>query len=269
MAFSRADVLATAARSPAAASARDRDGWVGLFTPGARVEDPVGSRPHWGPVAIGHFYDTFIGPRDVEYLPDVDLVAGLTVIRDGVLRAGLGAVTLDVPIYIRYVLQESDGELKIAALSAFWELPAMVGQFLRGGVAGVPAGLQLSGLLLANQGVLGTWGFLGGFRGAGSAGKRQFGEFLADAQNGDEVAIRRRLAKGTQLTGGDGTPITSAELRSRLAGGVPRKVIAAGSALVAGIDHDGRRDILFADVSAKPFAIRKIRYFPGTPDDVV
>lgn len=266
MAFSRAEVLATAQRSPAAASARDRAGWVGLFTPAGRVEDPVGSRPHRGRVAIGHFYDTFIGPRDVAYLPEVDIVVGATVVRDGVLRAGLGAVTLHVPIYIRYDIEAVDDEPRIAALSAFWELPAMVGQFLRSGVGGVPAGLQLVGLLLANQGVLGTLGFLGAFRGAGAAGKGRFREFLADACAGDEVAIRRRLVKGAQLTVGEDTPITSAELRSRLVGGVPHKLIAAGSSLAVGIDHGGRRDVLFAEVTAKPFAINRIRYFSEAAD---
>ena len=42
MAFTRADMLATAERSPAAAGARDRKAWVGLFTSDGRVEDPVG-----------------------------------------------------------------------------------------------------------------------------------------------------------------------------------------------------------------------------------
>ena len=45
--------------------ARPAAGWVGLFTADGRVEDPVGSRPHAGPVEIGRFYDTFIGPRDI------------------------------------------------------------------------------------------------------------------------------------------------------------------------------------------------------------
>lgn len=155
MAFTRADMLATAERSPAAAGARDRGARVGLFTPDGRVEDPVGSQPHRGRVAIGQFYDTFIGPRDVAYHPDADIVCGSRVIRDGVLEAALGSMVLRVPIYIRYDLQDDGGELKIAALSAFWELPAMVGQFLRGGIGALPAGLQLTKLLMTNQGPAG------------------------------------------------------------------------------------------------------------------
>ncbi len=37
------DVLAAVERSPQAAAAHDRAGWVRLFTGDARVEDPVGS----------------------------------------------------------------------------------------------------------------------------------------------------------------------------------------------------------------------------------
>jgi hypothetical protein len=262
MALSRKDALATAQRSPAAASARDRDGWVGLFTLDARIQDPVGSQPHVGRVAIAKFFDTFIGPRDVAYHPDVDIVSSSTVIRDGVLEAAVGSVTLRVPIYIRYdVTRDDDGELRIAALSAFWELPAMVGQFLRGGVGALPAGVRLSRLLLVNQGLTGTLGFLGGFRGAGLQGKRRFREFLADAGSGDEVAVRRRLGKGARITLGDDTPMSAAELLSRLAGARPRKVVVAGHHMVAGIDHGGRRDVLVADVAAKSFEINGIRYF--------
>ena len=89
MTFSRADMLAAATRSLAAAGARDRDGWVGLFASGGRVEDPVGSQPHRGRMAIRRFYDTFIGPRNIVSHPDVDIVVGSTVIRDLSLEVGM------------------------------------------------------------------------------------------------------------------------------------------------------------------------------------
>ena len=264
MPFTPTDLLAAAARSTAAASARERQPWVDLFTPDARVQDPVGSQPHRGRAAIGRFFDTFIGPREVAFLPDTDVVSEATVIRDGILQARLGSIVLRVPIYIRYDMREESGELKIAALSAFWELPVMVGEFLRGGVAGVPAGLRLSRTLLTNQGVVGTLGFLRGFRGTGRQGKRRFREFLADARAGDEVAIRRRLARGAQITLGDNIVMPTAELMARIAGGRPHKLIAAGHHLAVGIDRDdGHRDVLIADVMAKSTAITRIRYFPA------
>ena len=62
--------------------AHDRHAWVGLFTPGGQVEDPVGSRPHRGRHAIERFYATFIGPRDITFHRDADVVVGNTVVRD-------------------------------------------------------------------------------------------------------------------------------------------------------------------------------------------
>jgi hypothetical protein len=267
MAFTRSDVLATAERSPAAAGARDRNGWVGLFTADARVEDPVGSQPHRGLGAIGRFYDTFIGPRHITYRPDTDIVTGTTVVRDGELDIAMGPVALHVPVYIRYDLQEDGGELKIAALSAFWELPAMVGQFLRAGVGGLPAGLQLSKSLLVNQGLVGVLGYVGGLRGTGPQGKRRFREFLDDARAGDEVAVRRWLGKDARVTSGDDVPLSTAELLSRIATAHPCKMIASGYSVIVGLDRDGRRDVLIAEVTAKPFAIRRIRYFTEDAQD--
>ena len=91
MAFTRADFLATAERSPAAAGARDRKTWVGLFAADGRIEDPVGSAPHQGVAEIGRFYDTFIGPRVIRFHPDVDIVVGPSVVRDGELEVTMAS----------------------------------------------------------------------------------------------------------------------------------------------------------------------------------
>jgi hypothetical protein len=262
MAFTRADMLAAAERSPAAAGARDRTAWVGLFAAAGRVEDPVGSTPHRGVAAIGRFYDTFIGPRNVRFHPDVDIVVGPTVVRDGELEVTMAStLTLRVPVYIRYDLQDDAGELKIAALSAFWELPTMVGQFLRGGIRAVPAGLQLSKLLLTNQGLVGTLGFLGGFRGIGSGAKGAVERFLDAACAGDEVGMRRRLAGRVRISSGDDVPMTAADLLKHLSGARWRKLIGSGYAVVAAIERAGQRSVIFTDLGSEPVAITRIRVF--------
>jgi hypothetical protein len=125
----------------------------------------------------------------------------------------------------------------------------------------VPASLRLSKDLLVNQNLIGTLGFLSGFRGAGAQGKRYFDEFLHDARAGDEVAVRRRLTRKARITTGDDVPLSTRELLTRLAGARPRKLIGAGYHLVVGLENDGDRDVLVAEVSAKPFAIKRIRYF--------
>ncbi|EKF21547.1 nuclear transport factor 2 domain protein [Mycolicibacterium hassiacum DSM 44199] len=236
---------------------------MNLFSADGRIEDPVGSRPHVGRAAICRFYDTFIGPRQVTYHPDVDVVMGSTAVRDGELEIVMGSVRLDVPVYIRYDIGSDDGgaEPRITALSAYWELPAMIGRFLRTGVGALPAGLQLARSLLANLGPVGALGFVGGLRGTWPQGKRRLETFLADARAGNEIAVHRLLAKGCRITLGDDQPMPTAELIARIAATRPRKVIASGFHLVAGLQQTDRRDILFAEVDPKPFAIKRIRYF--------
>ena len=38
-------------------------------------------------------------------------------------------------------------------------------------------------------------------------------------------------------------------------------MIASGYRLIVGMDQGGHRDVLIAEVAAKPFAINRIRYF--------
>jgi hypothetical protein len=267
MAFSRADMLAAAERSLAAAGARDRDRWIGQFTQDGRVEDPVGSRPHQGTEAIGRFYDTFIGPREIRSHPDVDIVVGATVIRDLQLEVKMAStLTMRVPAYMRYDLENRDGELKIAALQAFWELPAMVGQFLRSGVRAVPAGAELSKALLANQGLAGTLGFLSGFRGIGTGSKGLVARFLDAACAGDEVGMRRRLTGQLRVTSGDDLALSAAQLTRHLAGARWQKLIGSGYAVVAGVERAGQRSIVVGEVSREPAALRRIRLFSEVGD---
>jgi hypothetical protein len=262
MAFSRSDMLAAVERSPEAACAHDRDGWLGLFTPDGRVEAPVGSRPHRGTAAIGRFYDTFIGPRDITFHRDVDIVVGATVIRDLQLEVKIAStLTMRIPAYLRYDLENHNDELKIVALQAFWELPAMAGQFLRRGVRAVPAGIQLSKALVANQGLGGTLGFLSGFRGLGSGSKGVVARFLDAASAGDEVGMRRRLAGHVLATSGDDLALSAAELTRHLAGARWHKLIGSGYAVVAAVERAGQRSVFVGEVGSEPATLKRIRVF--------
>ena len=266
MGFTRAGLLAAVERSPAAAAAHDRSGWVGLFTPGARVEDPVGAGQHIGHAAIGRFYDTFIGPRDITFHPEVDLVVGSTVIRDLEIEARMSpTLILRIPAYLRYDMQGDHGEAKIAALHAFWELRTMVGQFLRNGIrAATPPGLRLSKDLLANQGVAGTIDYVGGLRGTGVGGKRLFGRFLDAACAGDEVGMRRRLATDPRISSGDDLRLSAGDLLRHLAGCRWRKMIASGRFVVVGTERAGQCSVVFGEVGSEPAAIKSIRVFSET-----
>ncbi|MGV9798584.1 ketosteroid isomerase family protein [Mycobacterium sp. NPDC003449] len=264
MAFTRADLIATVEQSPQAAAAHDRAGWVGLFADGAQVEDPVGSRPHRGREPIGRFYDTFIGPRQIAFHRDVDLVdieAG-SVIRDLELEVAMGSsVTMRIPAYLRYALRQEQGGPRIAELQAYWELPAMVGQFGRHRLGAVRPGLALTSALLRNQGPAGAAGFAGGFLGAGGRGRRLVAGLLDDLCAGDEVAVRRRLTSGSTVLAGERSPLATSSLVASTVGASWRKLIGSGASLVAGLDRDGRRAVLIADLTPRPWTVGRLRYF--------
>jgi hypothetical protein len=255
----RADVLAAVERSPEAAAARDRSAWVGVFAHDAQIEDPVGSRPHRGTDEIARFYDTFIGPREIAFRRDGDVVVGTTVIRDVVLEVTMAArVTMQIPTYLRY---DVDSHGNIVGLQALWELPTMVRQFTRSGFAAIPAGLALSRALLRNQGLHGAVGFLSGLRGVGRRGRSLLADLLDVACAGDEVAVKGRLGDQVSVTLGDHGGLSTSDLVSRLAGGRSSKFIAAGNTVAARVEAGGRRSVLIAEMRSAPLRIAAIRLF--------
>lgn len=260
----RADLLAAAERSPAAAAAHDRAAWVGLFAETGVVEDPVGSRPHRGHDEIARFYDTFIGPRDIVFHRDHDVVVGEAVIRDLTLEVRMAASsTMLIPAYLRYDVTAAGDRLVIARLRAYWELPAMVGRFARTGLAAVPAGLTLARNLLANQGVGGAAGFAAGALGTGVRGRRAVTDLLDDLCAGDEVAVRRRLAAGATATLGDDHRIPVSDLVARLRGGHWRQPIAAGPTVAARVTTPDGRGVVFAEPAPDRRGVARLRLFAG------
>jgi hypothetical protein len=266
-------LLAAVERSPAAAAAHDRPGWVELFTTDGRIEDPVGSRPHVGHGEIGRFYDTFIGPRDIVFHRDLDIVHGAAVIRDldleVAMRSAGSAVIMTIPAFLRYDLRDVNGEWKIAKLSAHWELPSMMLQFLRNGVSAVPAGIQLSQGLIRNQRLRGTAGFAAGFRRVGSRRKELVDTFVAAVGAGDKLAAQQALSSDAAITFGDGEPAAIAALTARCCGAAVSKLIAAGATVAASVTSQHGRGVMFADVARRRNEIRRIRYFAAssTSDD--
>jgi Nuclear transport factor 2 (NTF2) domain len=261
-------LLAAVERSPRAAAAHDRAGWVGLFTADGRIEDPVGSRPHVGHAEIGRFYDTFIGPRGIVFHRDLDIVRGAAVIRDLDLEVAMGsagsAVTMTIPAFLRYDLREVDGEWKVAKLRAYWELPSMMLQFLRNGASAVPATIQLSQGLIRNQRLRGTAGFAAGFRRVGSRRKELVDNFVAAVGAGDKLAAQRALSSGAAVTFGDGEAAEIAALVARCPGAAVSKLIAAGATVAASITSQQGRGVMFADVGRRRNEIHRVRYFPAS-----
>jgi len=261
-------LLAAVERSPQAAAAHDRAGWVGLFTTDGRIADPVGSRPHVGHGEIGRFYDTFIGPRDIVFHRDLDIVHGAAVIRDldleVTMRSAGSGVTMTIPAFLRYDLRDLNGEWKIAKLCAYWELPGMMLQFLRTGLSAVPAGIQLSHGLIRNQRLGGTLGFAAGFRRVSPRRKKLVDTFVAAVGAGDELAAQRALSSDAAITFGDGEAAELAALVARCPRAAVSKLIAAGPTVAASITSQRGRGIMFADVARRRNEIRRVRYFPAS-----
>jgi hypothetical protein len=261
-------LLAAVERSPQAAAAHDRTGWVGLFTTDGRIEDPVGSRPHVGHGEIGRFYDTFIGPRDIAFHRDLDIVHDAAVIRDldleVTMQSGGSGVIMTIPAFLRYDLREINGEWKIAQLRAYWELPSMMLQFLRNGLSAAPAGIQLSQGLIRNQRLRGTAGFAAGFRRVGSRRKDLVDTFVAAVGAGDKQAAQRTLSSNAAITFGDGEAAEIAAVVARCPGAATSKLIAAGSTVGVSITSQHGRGVMFADVARRRNEIRRVRYFAAT-----
>lgn len=266
MSTTRSAVLATVERSPAAAGAHDRTGWVGLFTGDATIEDPVGSRPHVGRAEIERFYDTFIGPRDITFDRAIDVVHGRTVLRDLTLTVRMGAVvTLRIPAILRYDVAEpahgqTPEEMRISRLQAFWELPAMAWRFARNGPAAVPASLRLTRALLANQGVAGAAGFVSGVVSVGARGKRLVAQLVDDACAGNEVAVKRSLG-AAEISSGDHERLKPTELVAALAGARRRTTLVAGQHVALSVTGPAGDAVLIADVAARPGRVQRLRLF--------
>jgi Nuclear transport factor 2 (NTF2) domain len=264
----RGQLLAAVERSPRAAAAHDREGWVGLFTADGRVEDPVGSRPHVGHTQIGEFYDTFIGPRDIKFHRDLDIVFGTTVLRDLELEVTMGsAVTMYIPALLRYDLREDlredNGHWRIAQLRAYWELPAMMLQFLRSGLRAASPALQLSRGLLTNQGLPGTVGFMTGFRRVGSRHKRLVQTFVEAVARDDKPTALRSLSSSGAITLGDADPLDAVELVEQLSGTRCTKMIGAGRAVAVSLTSAHGRAVMFVEATRQANALNRIRYFPA------
>jgi SnoaL-like domain len=260
----RDDLLAAVERSPQAVTAHDRTAWVRVFTSDARVEDPVGASPHVGHDQIYRFYDTFIGPRDIKFHRDLDIVNGSVVVRDLELEVAMGsAVTMFIPAFLRYDLRDVNGEWMVATLRAYWELPAMMLEFLRTGTGAAIPALQLSRGLLGNQGLRGTVGFMTGFRRAGARHKKLVETFLRGVVRGDKNSALSTLSSTATITLGADDQLDLAELAEQLRGASWAKVIGAGPTVTVSVTSDHGRGVLFADVARRADEINQIRYFPG------
>ena len=195
------ELLELVSRSPAAVAIHDRKAWLELFSRAAVVQDPVGTAPHRRTVSgegaasgedpLGRFWETFIAPNRISFTSYQDIVIGDEVVRDVLIRSELGnGITIEVPAYLIYRTTEENGEARIEALMAHWELRGMVRQVIAAGLAGLSTMIQLGWRMLKIQGAAGVLGFAQGiFRGIFGRGRRAVRDFAATLNARDEKAL--------------------------------------------------------------------------------
>jgi hypothetical protein len=195
------DLLELVSRSPASVAIHDKEAWLDLFSREAIVQDPVGAAPHRrrpsdevtasGGDPLDRFWETFIAPNRISFTAYQDIVIGDEVVRDVSIRSELeSGVRIQVPAYLVYRTTEENGEARIEALMAHWELRSMVKQVMAEGLAGLSSMVQLGWRMLTIQGAAGVLGTIRGiFRGIFDGGGRAVHDFATALNARDEKTL--------------------------------------------------------------------------------
>jgi hypothetical protein len=188
-------------RSPELVDRHDREGWLGLFSSEAVVEDPVGAGwnrkgKDWrgGCDGLGRFYDIFIGPNDIKFTVNQDIVTDDEVVRDVLIRSTLpnGAIS-EVAAYLIYRGVEEGGEVKLGGLQAHWDFRGNAMGLLRNnGIKGVVASTGQFWKMLRIQGLKRVVEYLGAmYKGIRKKGMASVNSFAAVVNAKDEAALAR------------------------------------------------------------------------------
>jgi hypothetical protein len=186
-------------RSPELVDRHDREGWLALFSTEAVVEDPVGAGLNrkgkdWrgDRDGLSRFYDIFIGPNDIKFTVNQDIVTDNEVVRDVLIHTSLpnGAVS-DVAAYLIYRGMEEGGAVKLASLQAYWDFRGNALRLLRNnGLKGVIASTGQFWTMLRIQGLKRVVEYLGAmYKGVFKNGIVAVNEFSAAVNTGDEEAL--------------------------------------------------------------------------------
>ncbi|WP_028478197.1 SgcJ/EcaC family oxidoreductase [Nocardia sp. CNY236] len=258
-----ATALLTAVQaSPRAVAAHDRSAWVDLFTDDARVDDPVGSRPHVGRAAIERFYDTFIAPNVITFQVDQDVVHARTVLRDlTVVTTMSTGATIMVPMHLRYRLVERGGNWKIAHLAAHWELGSMVWQLIRTGLPGLAAGLELGWRLIVQHGLGGVLGMTRALLSVGRRGKITMTRVFTAAANTDLTSVRSVLGHKADIELPVGTSISVEEFTNVARNMQWNKMIASGRTVTASVRVSDARGVAVAEFDADNDRVATLRFY--------
>lgn len=197
--------------SPRAVASHDRAAWLGLFAECHVVEDPVGSRPHFGGVfddvsgqrgrgALERFFDTFIAPNNIVFHVDRDTVCDYHVVRDLIIEIRMApTVVTRVPMHLLYELVEQQGQLKIQRLAAHWELGPMLRQTAQPTLAHLRVNNQLGARMFKLQGLRGIGGFMRALSSVGETGKQVVRRLAQCLTQNDGVGVVELFATDARI----------------------------------------------------------------------
>jgi len=223
-------------RSPELVDRHDREGWLGLFFSEAVVEDPVGAGLNrkgkdWRGDRDGltRFYDIFIGPNDIKFTVNQDIVTDSEVVRDVLIHTRLpnGAIS-EVAAYLIYRGVEEGREVKLAGLQAHWDFTGnALGLLRNNGMKGIIASMAQFWSMLRTQGLKRVVQYLGAaYKGIRKKGITAVKSFAAAVNARDEAALARlcepdariEFPAGKKMPAGDFIKGVGKDLRLEVSG---------------------------------------------------
>jgi ketosteroid isomerase-like protein len=192
------DAMSVVLASPSAVKEHDKVRWLSLFTPDARIEDPVGAGAHVGLDRISAFWDVFIQPNDVTFHSRREFERDDLVVRYVTISTvtPVSSEPFALPAIVEYRVEDG----RIASLRAFWEPERAVRWHLAKGLRGI-FGLSAHGLRMTRG--LGLGGSMGFGTALRPSAKRELGERIAKALGKRESWLE--LARGVELDVPGGT----------------------------------------------------------------
>lgn len=280
MMFSREQKLAHINKSPESVALHDKGRWLSIFSPNSIVEDPVGSTPHVSGTydkknkhgvkgKLSRFYDTFIQPNNIVFDVARDVVCEDHVVRDLTVNIDMSGVKVSVPMHLLYELVEEDEELKIRRLAAHWELMPMVSQLMSKGTSALPVMTTLSKLMMKNQGLSGSMGFMAGLTMLTNKDKQVVEAFRRSFNGKDESQLLKLFSSDAviRMPFGEGD-ISPPEILKKHDGNVSlSKILLAGYAITATVEYhkegedEVKQGVAVFEFDTKTKKIKKLTFY--------
>ncbi len=174
---------------------QDKERFLSYFSKNGIAEDPAGITPfkrggEKGSFDLDAFYEANIAGSDVTLVSKEDIICGMDVIRDAVVKTKLDKdVLLEIDSYSFYQLTREKGKVKMDYLRAYWEMDGMLTKVFSHGFKGLVIATVLSWDMLTNQGLGGATGMMNSIYSIGGDGKEAVNSFVKSLNNKDNSGL--------------------------------------------------------------------------------